>query len=142
VEDAETVYFNDSALEARQHVEAVLGRWVGVLGRLDEAEKAKLQRSMGLKMEQLKARPGSGAGGQGLGANPAPAGPSRWSSSGRAAAADWHACSATWRHAAQGSAGAEPRAPAAPSLPPSATCRAVGARQREPPRAWRLRRRS
>lgn len=55
VEDAETVYFNDSALEARQHVEAVLGRWAGVLNRLDTAEKAKLQRSMGLKMEQLKA---------------------------------------------------------------------------------------
>eukprot|EP00775_Hariotina_reticulata_P012233 gene12233-12371_t len=47
-EDAETVYFNDSAEEARRAV-------ADVLDRVNSEEQAKLQRSMGLKMEQLKA---------------------------------------------------------------------------------------
>lgn len=54
-EDAETVYFNESAGEARKAVTEVLDRWKGLLGRLSEDEQAKLQRSMGLKIEQLKA---------------------------------------------------------------------------------------
>lgn len=54
-EDAETVYFNDSVKEATAAVDQVMSQWKGVLGKLDEAEKMKLQRSMGLKMEQLKA---------------------------------------------------------------------------------------
>ncbi|WIA18724.1 hypothetical protein OEZ85_003417 [Tetradesmus obliquus] len=54
-EDAETVYFNESAEEARGAVGEVLGRWQALLARLPEDEQAKLQRAMGLKMEQLKA---------------------------------------------------------------------------------------
>lgn len=54
-EDAETVYFNESCAEARQAVQAVLDRYEAVLQRLSNEERGKLQRSMGLKMEQLKA---------------------------------------------------------------------------------------
>jgi hypothetical protein len=53
-EEAETVYFNESVAEARAAVEACLSAWNGLLAQLGDAEKAKLQRSMGLKMEQLK----------------------------------------------------------------------------------------
>ena len=55
LQDAETVYFNDSVIQAREVVDDVLGKWEAVLGELTPDEKAKLQRSMGLKMEQLKA---------------------------------------------------------------------------------------
>eukprot|EP01024_Parvocaulis_polyphysoides_P025403 TRINITY_DN23184_c0_g3_i1.p3 TRINITY_DN23184_c0_g3~~TRINITY_DN23184_c0_g3_i1.p3 ORF type:complete len:130 (-),score=16.77 TRINITY_DN23184_c0_g3_i1:404-793(-) len=54
-EDAETVYFNESHATAKQVVDEVMEKWQNVLERLDEEEKMKLQRSMGLKMEQLKA---------------------------------------------------------------------------------------
>eukprot|EP01023_Acetabularia_acetabulum_P031054 TRINITY_DN2923_c1_g1_i1.p1 TRINITY_DN2923_c1_g1~~TRINITY_DN2923_c1_g1_i1.p1 ORF type:complete len:130 (-),score=21.65 TRINITY_DN2923_c1_g1_i1:413-802(-) len=54
-EDAETVYFNESHATAKEVVDDVIGKWRNVLERLDEQEKMKLQRSMGLKMEQLKA---------------------------------------------------------------------------------------
>lgn len=51
----ETVYFNDSADEARRVVGEVLDRWAALLQRLPADEQAKLQRAMGLKMEQLRA---------------------------------------------------------------------------------------
>lgn len=54
-EDAETVYFNESAEAAKAAVEEVLGAWGGLLEGLGEEERAKMVRSMGLKMEQLKA---------------------------------------------------------------------------------------
>lgn len=54
-EDAETVYFNDSAEEARRAVSNVLDRWQGLLAKVPEEEQGRLQRSMGLKIEQLKA---------------------------------------------------------------------------------------
>ena len=54
-EDAETVYFNESAGEARKAVNEVLDRWRELLAKVAEEEQAKLQRSMGLKLEQLKA---------------------------------------------------------------------------------------
>ncbi|GFR41124.1 hypothetical protein Agub_g1770 [Astrephomene gubernaculifera] len=54
-EDAETVYFNDSVQEARRAVEACLGRWEALLAALPEAERARVVRSMGLKMSQLQA---------------------------------------------------------------------------------------
>eukprot|EP00873_Tetraselmis_striata_P006936 jgi/Tetstr1/427200/TSEL_017388.t1 len=54
-EDAETVYFNESAEAARKAVWEVMTLWEEVLGQLDEAERGKLQRGMGMKMEQLKA---------------------------------------------------------------------------------------
>lgn len=54
-EDAETVYFNDSAQQAKAAVKEVLDQYNAVLSKLDDGEKGKLQRSMGLKMEQLKA---------------------------------------------------------------------------------------
>eukprot|EP01023_Acetabularia_acetabulum_P031056 TRINITY_DN2923_c1_g1_i3.p2 TRINITY_DN2923_c1_g1~~TRINITY_DN2923_c1_g1_i3.p2 ORF type:complete len:106 (-),score=13.56 TRINITY_DN2923_c1_g1_i3:413-730(-) len=49
------VYFNESHATAKEVVDDVIGKWRNVLERLDEQEKMKLQRSMGLKMEQLKA---------------------------------------------------------------------------------------
>ncbi|PRW45044.1 late embryogenesis abundant [Chlorella sorokiniana] len=54
-EDAETVYFNESCEEAREAVAEVLDAYTSLLGRLSAEERGKLQRSMGLKMEQLKA---------------------------------------------------------------------------------------
>ncbi|KAF8064647.1 hypothetical protein HT031_003448 [Scenedesmus sp. PABB004] len=54
-DDAETVYFNESAELARNVVGEVLERWGGLLASLPDEEAAKLQRSMGLKIEQLKA---------------------------------------------------------------------------------------
>jgi hypothetical protein len=57
-EDAGTTYFNESCEEARALVAGVLGRFEGVLGVLGEEERGRLQRSMGMKMEQLKAEVG------------------------------------------------------------------------------------
>lgn len=55
LESKETVYFNEEADCARAAVKEVLDTFDGLLGKLPESEKAALQRSMGLKMEQLKA---------------------------------------------------------------------------------------
>lgn len=55
MESKETVYFNEEAECARAAVKEVLDRFEGLLGKLPESEKAALQRSMGLKIEQLKA---------------------------------------------------------------------------------------
>jgi hypothetical protein len=49
------VYFNESAEVARKAVGDVVERWQALLARVSEEEQAKLQRSMGLKIEQLKA---------------------------------------------------------------------------------------
>lgn len=53
-EDAESTYFNESYQTAKSAVDKVLGDFSAVLQRLDPPEREKLQRSMGLKMEQLK----------------------------------------------------------------------------------------
>ncbi|KAJ9166856.1 hypothetical protein P3X46_021552 [Hevea brasiliensis] len=55
MESKETVYFNEEAECARTAVKEVLDMFEGLLGKLPESEKAALQRSMGLKIEQLKA---------------------------------------------------------------------------------------
>ncbi|CAM8936429.1 unnamed protein product [Rhodiola kirilowii] len=55
LESKETVYFNEEAEAARVAVKEVLDMFQGLLGRLREDEKAAMQRSMGLKIEQLKA---------------------------------------------------------------------------------------
>ena len=55
MDSKETVYFNEEAQSAREAVMLVLDKYNGLLDRLPEAEKGTLQRSMGLKMEQLKA---------------------------------------------------------------------------------------
>lgn len=55
MESKETVYFNEEAECARAAVKEVLDMFEGLLGKLPEAKKASLQRSMGLKIEQLKA---------------------------------------------------------------------------------------
>ncbi|XP_022750224.1 uncharacterized protein LOC111299344 [Durio zibethinus] len=55
MESKETVYFNEEAECARAAVKEVLDMFEGLLGKLPESEKAALQRSMGLKIEQLKA---------------------------------------------------------------------------------------
>ncbi|KAL1343481.1 hypothetical protein HN51_029864 [Arachis hypogaea] len=55
LESKETVYFDEEAECARAAVKEVLGMFDGLLARLSEKEKGALQRSMGLKIEQLKA---------------------------------------------------------------------------------------
>lgn len=55
LQDAETTYFNESHQAAKDAVSQTLEMYERVLAKMDEAEKGKLQRSMGLKMEQLKA---------------------------------------------------------------------------------------
>lgn len=54
-EEAETIYFNESCDAARALVEGVATKFTTVLDQLSEEERGKLQRSMGMKMEQLKA---------------------------------------------------------------------------------------
>eukprot|EP00891_Asterochloris_glomerata_P002928 jgi/Astpho2/2928/Aster-x0548 len=53
-EDAETVRFNESAKAAQDSVNKVLESYGALAQQLDEEERGKLQRSMGMKMEQLK----------------------------------------------------------------------------------------
>ena len=53
-EDAETTYFNESHKLARESVGIVTTMYKEILADLSEADKGKLQRSMGMKMEQLK----------------------------------------------------------------------------------------
>ncbi|KAM0933462.1 hypothetical protein DsansV1_C35g0229201 [Dioscorea sansibarensis] len=55
MESKDTVYFNEEAECAREAANAALDMFDGLLARLPETERAALQRSMGLKMEQLKA---------------------------------------------------------------------------------------
>ncbi|KAJ6793267.1 Uncharacterized protein M6B38_111865 [Iris pallida] len=55
LESKETVYFDEEAECARDAVRAVLDRFDGLLARLPDKDKAALQRSMGLKIQQLKA---------------------------------------------------------------------------------------
>uniref|UniRef100_A0A2P2J6E8 Uncharacterized protein n=1 Tax=Rhizophora mucronata TaxID=61149 RepID=A0A2P2J6E8_RHIMU len=55
LDSKETVYFNEEAEGARAAVKEVLDLFDGLLEKLPESEKTALQRSMGLKMEQLKA---------------------------------------------------------------------------------------
>ncbi|MCD7461081.1 hypothetical protein HAX54_045106 [Datura stramonium] len=55
MESKETVYFNEEAECARAAVKEVLDLYQGLLGNLSESEKGVIQRSMGLKIEQLKA---------------------------------------------------------------------------------------
>lgn len=55
LESKETVYFNEEAECARAAVNEVLSKFEGLLAKLSEKERGALQRSMGLKIEQLKA---------------------------------------------------------------------------------------
>ena len=55
MESKDTVYFNEEADCARDAVKEVLELFDGLLEKLPEKEKATLRRSMGLKLEQLKA---------------------------------------------------------------------------------------
>lgn len=54
VEDAETTYFNESHQTAKDAVAEATQLYQQVLNDLSEADRGKLQRSMGMKMEQLK----------------------------------------------------------------------------------------
>lgn len=49
------MYFNESAAEAKKAVDEVLDKWNSLLAKLSSDEASKVQRSMGLKIEQLKA---------------------------------------------------------------------------------------
>ncbi|KAL3152544.1 hypothetical protein ABBQ32_001572 [Trebouxia sp. C0010 RCD-2024] len=57
-EDAETTYFNDSHKVAKEAVGVITSMYRDIQDTLNEADKGKLQRSMGMKMEQLKAELG------------------------------------------------------------------------------------
>ncbi|KAF6149475.1 hypothetical protein GIB67_035704 [Kingdonia uniflora] len=58
LESKETVYFDEEAECARDAVKVVLDMFDGLMAKLGESEKSALQRSMGLKIEQLKAELG------------------------------------------------------------------------------------
>jgi hypothetical protein len=53
-EESETVYYDETVAEARKLVEECTSKWQALLDKLPEDERGKLQRSMGMKMEQLK----------------------------------------------------------------------------------------
>ncbi|XP_059281221.1 embryogenesis-like protein [Lycium ferocissimum] len=55
MESKETVYFDEEAECARAAVKEVLDLYNGLLEKMSESEKGVIQRSMGLKLEQLKA---------------------------------------------------------------------------------------
>eukprot|EP00252_Welwitschia_mirabilis_P025538 TRINITY_DN8011_c0_g2_i1.p1 TRINITY_DN8011_c0_g2~~TRINITY_DN8011_c0_g2_i1.p1 ORF type:complete len:164 (+),score=11.03 TRINITY_DN8011_c0_g2_i1:126-617(+) len=55
MESKETVYFDEEADSAKAAVKETLDMFDSLLAKLSESEKSALQRSMGLKMEQLKA---------------------------------------------------------------------------------------
>lgn len=54
LQESETVYFEESLKTAQEAVAEALGQFNSLLDSLDETERGKLQRSMGMKMEQLK----------------------------------------------------------------------------------------
>uniref|UniRef100_A0ACD5U6G5 Uncharacterized protein n=1 Tax=Avena sativa TaxID=4498 RepID=A0ACD5U6G5_AVESA len=55
MDSKETVYFNEEASCARDAAADALGAFDALLARVPPADADKLRRSMGLKMEQLKA---------------------------------------------------------------------------------------
>ncbi|KAK1423635.1 hypothetical protein QVD17_18941 [Tagetes erecta] len=55
MESKETVYFNEEAESARAVVKQVLDMYDALLSNLPDKERGGIQRSMGLKIEQLKA---------------------------------------------------------------------------------------
>ena len=55
MESVGTTYFNDEANFAKTCVEKTLGLYAELLAGMEEKERASTQRSMGMKMEQLKA---------------------------------------------------------------------------------------
>ncbi|RVW37393.1 hypothetical protein CK203_081643 [Vitis vinifera] len=55
LESKETVYFDEEASCARAAVKEVVDMFDGLLEKLPESDRGAVQRSMGLKIEQLKA---------------------------------------------------------------------------------------
>ncbi|MCO5581096.1 hypothetical protein L7F22_034972 [Adiantum nelumboides] len=55
MESKETVYFDEEARTARDAVQLVLNKYQTLVDKLTDPDKSSVQRSMGLKMEQLKA---------------------------------------------------------------------------------------
>ena len=58
-DEAETVYFNEAHTEAKEAVDKTVQLFDSILNSLSESERGKLQRMMGLKIEQLKAEVGN-----------------------------------------------------------------------------------
>ncbi len=56
LQDSETVYFEEGLKTAQTAVGDALGKYNALLDSLSEDKRGKLQRSMGMKMEQLKVR--------------------------------------------------------------------------------------
>lgn len=55
MDSKDTVYFDEEVEVARDAAKVVLDMFEGLLAKLPEGERAAVQRSMGLKIEQLKA---------------------------------------------------------------------------------------
>lgn len=55
MQDQGTRYFNESATLAKDAVQETLTKWDSLLQQLPDEDRQALNRSMGLKMEQLKA---------------------------------------------------------------------------------------
>jgi hypothetical protein len=54
-EEAGTTYFNDTYNGAKEMVDSVVTEFDGLLASLDDEQRGRLQRAMGMKIEQLKA---------------------------------------------------------------------------------------
>lgn len=52
------MYFNEAFQEAKAATDQVLAKWAALLGSVTEDERHRLQRAMGMKIEQLKVRGG------------------------------------------------------------------------------------
>ncbi|CAG0918750.1 unnamed protein product [Notodromas monacha] len=50
-----TVYFSDDMNDAKHLVEEVLARFSALIEESDDAQKSKIQSTIGLKIEELKA---------------------------------------------------------------------------------------
>lgn len=55
MQDAGTVYFNESADEARRLVKECLEQFDGTLEACDGKQRESLRQTMGLKLQQLRA---------------------------------------------------------------------------------------
>lgn len=51
-----TVYFNDDLEEAKESVQETLGRYQNLLHKLNEEQERNVRRTIGLKMEELRAQ--------------------------------------------------------------------------------------
>ena len=51
-----TVYFNEDLQEAKESIEETLAKYKSLLSKLSEEQERNVRRTIGLKMEELKAQ--------------------------------------------------------------------------------------